>query len=351
MRSVVFVVPGRLETRTGGYLYDRRMTEGLRQHGWSIDVRELDESFPYPTQAALEEAAALLASLPKGSRVVVDGLAFGAMPAAIEREASRLQIVGLIHLPLGADVSLDPDTAARLEASERRALAAAALVIVTGAATLPILDNYGVGRDRIVVVEPGTDRAAVAQGSGGPLLRLLSVATLNPAKGHEILLQALAAVPHRDWHLTCAGSVTRHPATVERVRAAVRSLGLEERVSLVGELDASALAGCYDRSDLFVLATLQETYGMAVAEALAHGLPVVSTTTGAIPALVGGEAGLLVAPGNAAALAEALACVIGDASLRARLAAGARRVRDRLAGWEQAFEHMDAALARLDTHA
>ena len=54
----------------------------------------------------------------------------------------------------------------------------------------------------------------------------------------------------------------------------------------------------YDRTDVFVLATLRETYGMAVAEALAHGLPVVSTSTGAIPALVGTDAGLLVAPGD-----------------------------------------------------
>ena len=71
-----------------------------------------------------------------------------------------------------------------------------------------------------------------------------------------------------------------------------------DRVSLAGDLDAPRLSDCYDRADVFVLATLQETYGMAVAEALAHGLPVVSTTTGAIPALVGDDAGSLVPPGE-----------------------------------------------------
>ena len=104
----------------------------------------------------------------------------------------------------------------------------------------------------------------------------------------------------------------------------------------------------YDRADVFVLATLQETYGMAVAEALARGLPVVSTTTGAIPDLVGADAGLLVPPGNAAALAEALARVIGDEQLRAQLSAGARRVRDRLPDWEHACSEMAAALEQLD---
>ena len=349
MRSVVFVVPGRLNTLTGGYLYDRRMSEGLGQHGWSVEVRELDESFPYPTPAALEHAACVLADLQDGTRLLVDGLALGAMPGVIEHEAARLRIAALVHLPLGADVSIDRNTAARLEVGERRALGAAALVIVTGTATLPMLAKYGIARNRIVVVEPGTARAPLARGSGETPLQLLSVGTLNPGKGHEILLEALAAVPHRGWHLTCAGSVTRHPATVDRVRAAIRRLGLEERVTIVGELDATRLGECYDRADVFVLATLQETYGMAVAEALAHGLPVVSTTTGAIPDLIGADAGLLAPPGNTEALVGALTRVIGDNGLRTRLTEGARRVRGRLPSWEQAFEKMASALEHLDT--
>ena len=350
MPSVVLVVPGRLDTRTGGSLYDRRMTQGLRQRGWSVGVRELDESFPYPTPAALEHAARVLAEVRSGTLVLVDGLALGAMPAVIEHEASRLRIVALVHLPLAAEVGIDRETAARLGEAERRALDAAALIIVTGRATLPILAEYRIARDRVVVVEPGTARAPVARGSGGAPLRLLSVATLNPAKAHEIMLEALAAVPHGGWHLTCAGSLTRHPATVERVRATMCRLGLEERVSLVGDLDAGKLAECYEGADVFVLATLRETYGMAVAEALAHGLPVVSTTTGAIPDLVGDDAGLLAPPGDTAAFARALARVLGDAGLRARLTDGARRVRGRLQSWEQAFGKMAAALARLDTH-
>ena len=123
-------------------------------------------------------------------------------------------------------------------------------------------------------------------------------------------------------------------------------------MSFPGELDADALEACYSRADVFVLATLHETYGMAVAEALAHGLPVVSTRTGAIPALVGegaggaGRAGILVAPGDHGALAAALSQVIGDSRLRVRLADGARRVRECLPTWETASDKMAAALGR-----
>jgi glycosyltransferase involved in cell wall biosynthesis len=346
--SIVFIVPGRLETRTGGYEYDRRMVVGLRARGWSVEVRELDPGFPYPTSGALCGAARVLAAIPDRATVLIDGLALGAMPAEVEREASRLRIAGLIHLPLAAETGISQDVAARLEESERRAIAVASLVIVTGKVTMVALARYGVAARLITVVEPGTDRAPLARGSRHGPLHLLCVATVNPGKGHDILLRALAAAaPPGTWRLTCAGSLDRHPPAVQRLRAMLRADGLEAHVSLVGDLDAAALAACYDDADLFVLATLQETYGMAVAEALARGLPVVSTTTGAIPDLVGEDAGLLVPPGDPDALTVALSRVLGEPGLRERLADGARRVRNRLPTWDDAVCNMAAALERM----
>jgi glycosyltransferase involved in cell wall biosynthesis len=376
MASAWFVVPGSIGARTGGYAFDRRMVAELRRRGWTIAIEELDDSFPEPTASALAGAARTLANIPDGAIVVVDGLAFGVMPAEAEREAARLRLVALVHLPLALDVGIDPDVAARREAAERRALRAASLVVVTGRWTVSALERYDVGAHRIVLVEPGTERARLARGSSGSYVELLCVATLNPGKGHEILIRALASAGlkagrYRDassatasasaratadklaersgWHLTCAGSLTRHPATVDRVRALVQAEGLDDRVSLAGELDDAALEAAYDNADVFVLATLRETYGMAVAEALAHGVPVVTTATGAAADLVGaaeGGAGLLVPPGDEAALAAALSRLIGDAELRARLAAGARRVRDCLPTWEEAGAKMAAALER-----
>ena len=86
---------------------------------------------------------------------------------------------------------------------------------------------------------------------------------------------------------------------------------------------------------------------MAVAEALARGIPVVSTATGAIGELLGDEAGLVVTVDDRPALASALARVIRDDDLRRRLADGARRVRGTLRTWDQAAEQMSAALEPL----
>jgi glycosyltransferase involved in cell wall biosynthesis len=350
VRTVALLLPGRFDARTGGTIYDRRIVEGLRRLGRRVEVHELDGSFPRPTAGALDHAAGVLDALPDGAIAIVDSLALGAMPSLLERAAPRLVVVALMHLPLAADPALGADSAAAFAEAEGRALATARRVVVTGAATIGLLAGYTIDPDRLVLIEPGTDPAPLARGSVEGRVHLLSVATLNAGKGHEWLLRSLAAVPSNGWHLTCAGSLTRDAVTAARVFDTVRALGLEERVRFAGDLDAQALHTCYDAADVFVLASLGETYGMAAAEALARGLPVVSTRTGAIPALVGAEAGLLVEAGDEAAMTGALARVIGDTAFRARLAAGARAVRERLPAWDEAAARMAAVLRDLDQH-
>jgi glycosyltransferase involved in cell wall biosynthesis len=350
-RALIFVVPGDLETRTGGYGYDRRIIAGLRDRGWRVDVLRLDDSFPFPTGAARKQAARALAAVPDGAMVLVDGLALGVLPGEAERESRRLDLIALVHHPLAQEIGLDPMVAQSLEESERRALAAVRSLVVTGESTAAGLAHYGVGPERIAVVRPGTDRAPIARGSKSAgdgaepdELALLCVATLTPRKGHEILFRALAAFPDRRWRLRCAGSLDRDPALVDSLVALLRREGIENRVELVGDLDAERLAVEYDRADLFVLSTLYEGFGMAVAEALARGLPVVSTATGNIAALVGDEAGIVVAPGDQAAFTDAVTRAVSDPELRGRLAAGARRVRDELPTWEDSAAAMERAL-------
>ncbi|PYR00602.1 MAG: hypothetical protein DMF96_02960 [Acidobacteria bacterium] len=411
MPLLVVLVPGDLETRTGGYGYDRRIIAGLRGRGWSVDVQRLDDSFPWPTATARRHAARVLAAIPDGTTVLVDGLALGSLPEEVAREAARLEIVALVHHPLAAETGLDPHVAAELEDSERLALAAVRFVVTTSPATAAALAGYGVESDRVAVVEPGTDPAPLARGSQrtSPTLpdtpcpepsainhqpleshqpsaishqpcevSLLCVATLIPRKGHDLLFRALASIPHRNWRLICAGSTERDPATVERLRAQLEADGIDDHVELVGDLDAARLAVQYDRADVFVLPTLHEGYGMAVAEALARGLPVVSTATGAIKELVGihddgghantggvpsqpdrpantgsarlqpgRPAGVVVPPGDLNALTAALSRVLGDARLREQLAEGAQQARDKLPTWDDAVAAMERVLERV----
>jgi glycosyltransferase involved in cell wall biosynthesis len=339
-----FVLPGDPETRTGGYEYDRRMAAGLRLLGWNVRVHGLHGAYPTPTAAERADAARRFAALPDGTRVLVDGLAFGALPEIMVAEAGRLRLVALVHHPLAEETGLAVEAAGRLAASERAALGAARRVIVTSAATAAALAGYGVEPGRCVVIEPGTDTAPLARGSGGASPVLLSVATLTLRKGHALLFDALARIRDRAWRLECVGSDEREVATSAQLRARVEALGLSDRVFLRGEAGPAALATAYDGADLFVSPSLYEGYGMALAEALARGLPVVATCTGAAAAMVGRDAGLLVPPGDVAALRAALARLLDDPALRRRCAEAAARVRARLPRWDQACAELARAL-------
>jgi glycosyltransferase involved in cell wall biosynthesis len=345
--SLAFLVPGRLDTPTGGFRYDRRIVRGLRARGWNVAVVELDDSFPCPTPAARADASRALAGVPDGEIVLVDGLAFGALPEEVSAHAGRLLLAALVHHPLAAETGLDPAVERQLEASERLALGSARLVIVTSEPTARLLGAYGVGRDRIAVVEPGIDRAPLAVRSDDGVTRFLCVASVVPRKGHDVLVRALAAVRDLPWHATFVGSLDRDRETAARVRALVDEGGLAGRIALAGEAGEEGVAAYYAAADVFVLPTLYEGYGMVVAEAVARGLPVVATPTGGIPALLEGGGGVLVPGGDPDALAAALRRILEDQGYRARLAAQARAARDRLQTWETAVDRMAEALRRL----
>ncbi|WP_163559345.1 glycosyltransferase family 4 protein [Halomonas sp. NO4] len=343
------IVAGDPDQLTGGYLYDAHIAEALRARGWVVTVTGLAGRFPDPDARARRSLAETLAGLPDGARVVIDGLALGGLPDAVAPHAVRLDLTGLVHHPLAEESGLDADTRERLFACERRALAQVRRVIATSAYTARGLARYGVSAERIRVVEPGVEPAplaasARAEGPDTGGNRLLCVATLTPRKGHDRLLEALAGITDRAWHLDLVGSPARDPAWAERLFAATREYRLAERVTWHGELDGERLAALWQAADLSVLASRYEGYGMVVSEALARGLPVVATTGGALVDTLPPEAGLAVAPNDAAALRAALTRWLDEPALRRCLRQGARAARERLADWPTAGVRFAAAL-------
>lgn len=344
--TLEFVLPGDPETRTGGYIYDRRICDALTARGWTVRVHRLDASFPFPTDEALAQAERTLAQLPDGTLVVIDGLALGAMPTVVAAHAARLDIVALIHHALAAETGLTAEQQATLAQSERDALQHVRGTIVTSEWTRDALAAYGVNSDRVSVVQPGTDPAPLAQGSGKATTQLVCVATLTPRKGHAVLFDALAEIRDRSWTLDCVASSERDPANADSLRRQLEQLDLTARVTLSGELEGDALYAAYDRADVFVLASYLEGYGMAHAEALARGLPIVTTAAGAVTTTVPSDAALFVPTGDRGALAAALVRIIDDAALREQLKRGARRAREQLPTWDDAGALFAQALER-----
>jgi glycosyltransferase involved in cell wall biosynthesis len=139
-----------------------------------------------------------------------------------------------------------------------------------------------------------------------------------------VLVAALAKLEHLPWRLVIAGDCERIPETFRRLVADIASLGLSDRITLAGTVAVARLASLYASADLFVLPSRFEGYGMAYAEAIAHGVPIIGTTAGAIPETVPGNAGVLVPPDDIETLAATLQRLIENPAERERLAAGAR---------------------------
>jgi glycosyltransferase involved in cell wall biosynthesis len=327
VKAAAFAVPGDLSTPTGGYAYDRRMIAELIALGWQIDVLDLGEGFPRPDCAVRAAACAKLAAVGSDRPIVVDGLAFGVLPEAVRMLRESHPLLALVHHPLALESGLSAVECTALRRSEQAALVHARRVIVTSATTARLLcSDYRVPPERLSVVVPGTDRIDVDRRprTRDGMVALLAVGAVVPRKGYDVLIAALARLVHLPWRLTIVGDRERSPSTLRFLEDEINRLALADRIALHGAVTAAELGRLYAASDLFVLPSRFEGYGMAYAAAIAHGLPVLGTTAGAIPETVPSAAAMLVTPDDVEALAGALRALIEDTGLRGRLADGAR---------------------------
>ncbi|MEU6178869.1 glycosyltransferase family 4 protein [Streptomyces coeruleorubidus] len=355
LRTVHFVLPGGVDdpaTPSGGNAYDRRVCLDLPGFGWQVAKHAVAGDWPRPGTAARTELARALSGLPDGAVVLLDGLVACGVPEIVVPEAERLRMAVLVHLPLGDETGLDPAVAAELDVKERAVLRAVPAVIATSDwAVRRLVAHHGLPPERVHVAAPGADIAPLAPGTDG-VSRLLCVAAVTPRKGQHRLVEALATVTDLPWSCVFVGSLTQDPEYVAHLRSLIAEHGLQDRLELAGPQSGAALDAGYATADLMVLTSYAETYGMAVTEALARGIPVMATDVGGLPEAVGrapdgGVPGILVPPENSVAIAAELRCWFGDADVRRRLKAAARSRRAALGGWAVTAQSLAAVLRRL----
>ncbi|MFJ1654327.1 glycosyltransferase family 4 protein [Streptomyces sp. NPDC088337] len=355
LRTVHFVLPGGVDdpaTPSGGNAYDRRVSLDLPGFGWQVQAHPVNGDWPRPDAEARAELARVLHELPDGAVVLLDGLVACGVPETVVPEAERLRLAVLVHLPLGDETGLDPAVAAELDARERQVLRAVAAVVATSDwAVRRLVSHHGLAPDRVHAAAPGADIAPLAPGTDG-VSQLLCVASVTPRKGQHRLVEALAAVTDLPWSCTCVGALTQDPAYVDRLRGLIAEHGLQDRFHLAGPRAGAELDASYAAADLMVLASYAETYGMAVTEALARGIPVLATDVGGVGEAVGrapdgGVPGILVPPEDPAALAAELRGWFGEADVRRRLKSAARGRRAALDGWANTARSLAGVLGRL----
>jgi glycosyltransferase involved in cell wall biosynthesis len=319
--SVAVLVPQDVDAVSGGNIYDRRIASGLVDLGWQVDLLRVPQD-----ECRAQAGRALngvLATLPDGTLCVVDGLVGHQHPGTLARHSERLTLVSLVHLLLCDEYGLPSSESGRLRACEHQSLSIVRAVVVTSAASRRRLSEAGMRPHAVEVVEPGTEPATTAHGTDG-VHQWLCPAAVTPHKDQAGLLEALQRLSDIPWRCRCVGPLDRAPQYAADLAAEARRAGLADRFLLVGARTGRSLAEEFAGADLVVLPSRFETYGMALAEALAHGIPVVSTTAGGIPETVGEGCGLLVPPGDPAALADALRRWVTDPGLRRDLRAAVR---------------------------
>ena len=331
---------------TGGNIYDRRVCAGLAEAGWEVRVATVAAAWPVPDSGARGELARIVSAIPDGDIALIDGLIASPTAAQLLPHAGRISMTVLLHMPLAT--ALDGRHDASAQRSERVVLGAAAGVVVTSEWTRQqVLTRYGIPAGRVHVARPGVDRVAA---SARPVRgHLICVGTLGRHKGQDLLVEALAELGDLNWHCVLAGPLDRDPDFVGQLQTRISRLGYGRRVRLTGVLTGEVLSHAYTTADLLVAPSRSETYGMAVTEALAHGLPVIAAAVGGLPEALGSAAdgtrpGQLIPSGDPAALAAAIGDWLGDERLRHRLRAAARKRRSNLGSWEQTTQEMANAL-------
>ncbi|WP_349428486.1 glycosyltransferase family 4 protein [Microbacterium sp. LWS13-1.2] len=329
--SVRFLAPEGVDDPrrvSGGNVYDRHIRDGLAARGWTVEALEVADA---------GEAASALRGADDDTLVLVDGLVAGWVPAALEEEASRLRLVMLAHMVVAAF----PDATAAAVDAERRALGVARAVIVTSRWTAGELVRRGLtDPSRITVAVPGVQH--VDAGAPASDKALLCVGVLAPHKGQDTLLDALARLRTPDWTCAIVGSSEPFPRFAAAI--AEHAAAFDGRVQLTGVLDEDGLAAAYDRSALLIAPSRVESWGMAIADARARGIPVVGSEAGGIPDALAGGGGLLVRPDDPAALADALEKWMSDPPLRARLRREAVVARTSLPTWSDTVADVARAL-------
>lgn len=334
---ICLVSPGALATDTGGHLYDRRMADGLRALGHDLTVVELAGRLPDPDQAAIYAARTAWSALPADCVRLIDGLALPAFQGLPMHD-----VTALVHHPASMETGVADDVLQRLFATENEMFRDVPRLVVTSEQTADLVaKTFLIARDRIGVIIPGEDDLPRSRGSTGAGCEIFSVGALIPRKGHDVLLRALARLTDLDWQLTIAGSPARDPVYVHGLHALVDELQIAQRVNIVD----TASEDLWGRADLFALMSRFEGYGVAIAEALRRGVPVAVTNVGAVPNLVGPEAGIVVQPDDTEQYSKAIRRMIFDDVVRRDMAEVAWKSGQTLPRWNEQASRLAGVLA------
>ena len=335
--KIGLIIYGSLDTLSGGYYYDRRLVQYLR------DQREQVQIIPLPWRSYPRHLVDNLHfRLPAGLDVLIqDELNHPSLIRANQQKRAFPVISLVHHLRCSED---HPRPMRRVyEQVEKAYLRSVDGFIFNSHTTREVVQNLTGTRLPQLVAYPPTDRFGQAvtpsqvqtrSQQAGPL-RVVFVGNVIPRKGLHTLLHALAQATSRPV-LDVIGSLEADPACATAMRGLAQRLALQDRVTFHGKLHDEALAGLLANAHLLVVPSSYEGFGIVYLEGMSFGLPAIGTTAGAAPEIIAeGRNGFLTRPGDERTLAHRLDALHEDRALLNRLSLAALERYAQQPTWQQ----------------
>ena len=335
----LLLAPPSAPERSGGSIYNSRIAAVLSPRG-TLEYRRVRTDGLGSMRG--EYASYLFDSLYLGERDFARTL-------EELRQRGKVPLGVLAHLlpsmlPRFAQKERPPNVAAR----EAAALALFDYAVAPSTYVARTLEEREMSRKAIRVLRPGVDMNPGGARPRDEVNLLLTVAHFTDVKNLDCLVGPLERLARLEWQWVILGDTKVEPATFRRFEAAVKKSSIGDRVRAVGSVDEREVRWWLSRASVFLLPSRFETYGLAAAEALAAGCPVVANRVGGTAEVVpDGHGGFLLEPENEAQWTKTIATLLSDRVVLEEARAAALAHGARLPRWEETADALEAFLAEV----
>jgi len=359
------VVYGDLDTRSGGYRYDRELADHLLERGWELEVVSLPAQSWSPPAAS---APGLVARLEACDVVIADAYCAPSVYCTIR--GLETPVVALVHY-LRSAAGGDEHREWVDRAVERAFFSAADAFVYNSepirSAVEQLCDGDGPAGDRgetvstpdatvagspAIVAPPAGDRLgnAPAFTTDEPRpdpFRVVAVGTVTPRKGIDTLVRGLSRLEGVDWRLQVVGDTTAEPGYTAELRALADRLDVAESVTFSGRVSDAALRAALRRAHVLAVPSRYEPFGIVYVEGMAFGLPAIASAHGGASDVVNEENGALVPPEDPDAVAAAIEPLATDSARLARASHAARETAAAHPTWADTCDQIRRFLAAI----
>ncbi|MEA5594132.1 glycosyltransferase family 4 protein [Rivularia sp. UHCC 0363] len=347
----VFFLTGAKPPQTGGELYNYQLSQHLEKLGWEQEYVSLHEYRHFLRLGKIPIVGDTLVSLiltvilfPYQGILVEDHYfsKYLFLTNIIQRFFRKGKVVILVHLFYGYK-SNDKFAIRRLinKFIEQFRLSFADLIVTSSEYSKSEIVSVGINPELVHVLSPGLDREKFQLSKDRKLnnqasKKILCVGNYVPRKGILYLIEAFSLIEKQGFTLHLVGNRKNNSTYYNQLNNAVKKLNLTDCVVFHDGADQENIKQLYASSDIFVLPSFQETFGIVFLEAMHYGLPIITTNVTAMPELVEeGKNGFLVPPADSQALAKAISKLIKNPDLIAKMGAAGRKKVANSYYWEQ----------------